>query len=595
MSFVLSDVCLRLILLFHCLLTGASRLKRSERGDVDGLDRAPDSTFSKKGRSVIRILKEKWAHADGVQWDYSTDNLLLNDWLVATPVQQIGRPAAELVVPQSCSELSPSSQNNSGVKCDDDFDLIRCIHQDDCIGRGGTCMPVYATTKSPEDDILSLCAGHSAYLYDHMFSLMVRAEHFLDIATLSAMTGRFLAAFRNAITFLHNSGSSVTIRILMAPLASSAKSLLKKLTRDIKGNSSLKIYIGFWRRGFWWNHAKIIAVDGRHVFQGGHNLWDDHYLRASPVHDVSMGVSGSAAVHAHNFLNSMWQSLCRERAVRKASKAVKQTVGIDVAKIVRFPPDLEKCPDAFEPRDQGVDRGDVRIISVARKGGLKRKNGFMGGAADDALYKLFEHAKKSIKCSLQDLGSFGPRPSVSLLLWPKIMKALAKALWNGAHVQLVLSDAYARPNKVTFVEGNYGNGWSLKTIRKAFKYFIWRHKKMNIFKTNRTVNMVLDEQLQLATLRYSDVKDHWKPHSSVTTSEYHNRFANHAKLYIIDDELFYIGSQNLYSADLAEFGFIVDDQEVTKELLRNYWIRLWFHSYGGTPDFDAVKPRAKSA
>ena len=59
------------------------------------------------------------------------------------------------------------------------------------------------------------------------------------------------------------------------------------------------------------NHAKIIAVDGQLLIEGGHNLWDEHYLRKSPVHDVSLEVAGGVAVHAHYFLDELWRSLCR--------------------------------------------------------------------------------------------------------------------------------------------------------------------------------------------------------------------------------------------------------------------------------------------
>ena len=50
---------------------------------------------------------------------------------------------------------------------------------------------------------------------------------------------------------------------------------------------------------------------------------------------------------------------------------------------------------------------------------------------------------------------------------------------------------------------------------------------------------------------------------------------NHAKSFIIDDAVFYIGSQNLYVADLAEFGLFIDDEELTDELIADYWAPMW--------------------
>jgi phosphatidylserine/phosphatidylglycerophosphate/cardiolipin synthase-like enzyme len=50
--------------------------------------------------------------------------------------------------------------------------------------------------------------------------------------------------------------------------------------------------------------------------------------------------------------------------------------------------------------------------------------------------------------------------------------------------------------------------------------------------------------------------------------------ANHAKVVIVDDRAFYVGSQNLYEADLAEYGVIVEDQATTQQFIANYYAKL---------------------
>jgi phosphatidylserine/phosphatidylglycerophosphate/cardiolipin synthase-like enzyme len=50
---------------------------------------------------------------------------------------------------------------------------------------------------------------------------------------------------------------------------------------------------------------------------------------------------------------------------------------------------------------------------------------------------------------------------------------------------------------------------------------------------------------------------------------------NHSKLLMVDDQAFYIGSQNLYLADLAEFGFLVDDARAAYQLRHDYYNKLW--------------------
>merc|ERR1711974_535248 len=101
-------------------------------------------------------------------------------------------------------------------------------------------------------------------------------------------------------------------RFLFSPIPGTdrAKVLLRKLLRDIPEQSELKVSLGLYRRGLaGWNHAKIIAIDGRLLIQGGHNWWDQHYLQESPVHDLSMEVTGEVAISAHRFLNHVWASL----------------------------------------------------------------------------------------------------------------------------------------------------------------------------------------------------------------------------------------------------------------------------------------------
>src|SRR4029077_13969421 len=63
-------------------------------------------------------------------------------------------------------------------------------------------------------------------------------------------------------------------------------------------------------RSFSWNHAKIVAADGRVAFVGGHNMWSRDYLLNAPVHDLSMSLRGSAVRSAHRFLDTLWGFTC---------------------------------------------------------------------------------------------------------------------------------------------------------------------------------------------------------------------------------------------------------------------------------------------
>ena len=53
----------------------------------------------------------------------------------------------------------------------------------------------------------------------------------------------------------------------------------------------------------------------------------------------------------------------------------------------------------------------------------------------------------------------------------------------------------------------------------------------------------------------------------------------HSKHFIIDDRCCYIGSQNLYVCDLAEWGVVIDSPEAVSDIKKQYWDGMWKVSY----------------
>jgi murine toxin len=53
---------------------------------------------------------------------------------------------------------------------------------------------------------------------------------------------------------------------------------------------------------------------------------------------------------------------------------------------------------------------------------------------------------------------------------------------------------------------------------------------------------------------------------------------NHAKIMIIDDELYVVGSDNLYPGSLSEFNYLVEGKEAVNDLLESYWCPVWRYS-----------------
>lgn len=53
---------------------------------------------------------------------------------------------------------------------------------------------------------------------------------------------------------------------------------------------------------------------------------------------------------------------------------------------------------------------------------------------------------------------------------------------------------------------------------------------------------------------------------------------NHAKVTIIDDELYIVGSDNMYPGYLSEFNYLVEGEEAVSTFIKEYWDKLWHYS-----------------
>jgi phosphatidylserine/phosphatidylglycerophosphate/cardiolipin synthase-like enzyme len=73
-------------------------------------------------------------------------------------------------------------------------------------------------------------------------------------------------------------------------------------------------------------------------------------------------------------------------------------------------------------------------------------------------------------------------------------------------------------------------------------------------------------RVKLATLYYAD----------------NSQSSNHSKVYIIDEDCFYVGSDNMYPSahreGLQEFGYLIEDEKETQKFKAEYWDQLWGYS-----------------
>jgi len=410
--------------------------------------------------------------------------------------------------------------------------------------------------------------GHSNWIAEKMCEIMSKTTRWCDVMTLAVPDGYFLDQFKKGLKNIceKNQGTiggedaPIIVRLMygnIIGLPINCNKLIKELTNDLPEGANIKIWVGAWRAGQSWNHAKIIAADGRYLLTGGHNQWSNIYLKEDAVHDVSLEMEGYVAHDAHLFANGQWKFIEHKQDT---------WAGQILENVPDFLPLISKNRVIVSEYPEGVanefapyyNRSLVPtyaapsdsspVISVGRYGALTR----LDRPSDDAITAMLDSSKNIIRMSIQDIGPVCgvgqiPLPGTG---WPKqYLNALARAIWvRGVDVEIVLSDTDSRRG--------YTNGWSCSEVASEI---IKRIETQFPNAEDSKIRQLVEENLRLC----------YKKHPK----------ANHAKYFIVDDLCSYTGSQNLYVCDLAEWGVIIDDSAVTAHMLQDYWKPMWDASY----------------
>jgi hypothetical protein len=117
--------------------------------------------------------------------------------------------------------------------------------------------------------------GHSDWFPLKMAEIMARTERWCDVMSLGPPDGLFMEKFQEALTTIEEraagSDKEVTIRMIFGNIIGvpvNCDAVIKKLTEHLPKNSKIRLWVGAWRKGVSWNHAKLIAVDGLYLHTG---------------------------------------------------------------------------------------------------------------------------------------------------------------------------------------------------------------------------------------------------------------------------------------------------------------------------------------
>jgi len=439
--------------------------------------------------------------------------------------------------------------------------------------------------------------GHDDWFPEIMGEILSRTQVWADVVSLSPPDGKFMTAFQNAlVTIAENAAERekpVVIRMLFGNLPGlpvNCDAVREELTKDLPEDANIHLWIGAWRRGASWNHAKIIAVDGKYLHTGGHNMWDAHYLLHDPVHDLSLEMAGEVAYDGHLFANRQWNFIETKQEQFWGNLFSKMPDSLPTilpirANVSEWPPGnaSEHAPEFRTKWVRSVAEADgpvencVPVITMGRYGNLVERD----RPADDAFLAMLGSAKKIIHLALQDLGPVcipGTKIALPGTSWPdNYLTVVAKALWErGVDVEIIVSNPGSIPGGLTPLEAAYGNGWSCVDVAAEI---IKRIKRDYPDAECDDLRAKVNDNLRIAYLREGR-GNAWADGQSM---------GMHAKHFIVDDITTYIGSHNLYVCDLAEWGVVIDDAEQTQKIMEEYWNPMWECSHTGEDvDVDAV-------
>jgi len=413
------------------------------------------------------------------------------------------------------------------------------------------------------------CAARSEFLtpsgkrlLECIEETVASGSRLVDISSLEPYaTGLFLDAIARGLERMAARCERTTVRILFGNNPYSHETndrlveILRRLTRKLDPRACLltihacRMFTCLDGLKSSWNHAKIVAADGRSCVVGGHNLWSGDYFAGGPVHDLSALLTGHGALEPHLYLDRLWEWVSNNLhnpAEAPHAFSVGWKAGVLTEGSVPSPVVLDAVAD-----------GCIPALALARYGhGVRTDEPFPNPAAG-APAAAFRLAQRSILISQMDFALRWNGPSV----WPdQVMEVLIDGLTDPKK-QLEVKIVVTEPDGLSGSGTHYSFGETPQGVIEEFQ--------------KRIGSRSLTGSLMIAPIRFRRGINEWEVEGKKI------KVTTHAKLWMIDERTFHIGSDNIYPHNLQEFGCVIEDPEVAATVLRTYWNPLWENSSPG--------------
>jgi hypothetical protein len=350
-----------------------------------------------------------------------------------------------------------------------------------------------------------------------------------------------------------------------------------------------------------WNHSKLIVVDGQTLITGGVNTYTNNYVQTpKPVTDMMMAIRGPAATSATNYINRLWQWTCDNRnkhnwlartgswvypsdkgcvselrppaAARAGDLDMLEVGGLGVGIQHKDPSSKYELSHLKNSEDAKCDKkfADKDVVNHDRD--YQTVN-----PEETALREMVATATRSIVFSQQDLYGW-----CATITWPikaeqplgdlRLLDNLATKMIQGVKVRIVISTP--------------GNEDSYSTMHNMRQFSNLLRKRIALqVGSKHAADMVMGSTFQYASLRSSD-KPNWvgkakNDEGKVVDCDDPKKpctYAQHTKLIVVDDRIFYLGSKNAYPAFLQDDGYFVEDPAAVAHIAKVFLEPQWKYS-----------------
>lgn len=416
---------------------------------------------------------------------------------------------------------------------------------------------------------------HSDNFVSSWSNTIATAEQFVDITSLAVPEDKFMDELKKALRTLDSKNKTIIVRLLFGAnikwinLDVDVWKVFKELSDELSSTTKVKLYVGSFasselfatvgQKYFSWNHSKVVAVDGKWLITGGHNLYRLYLNQTNPVHDISVKLPGKIAELGHRFCDYLWKytvdnssSWLSRYSISKYGNLASNQNDNDFRSF-SFQNSDQKTSKLGEPivTDVPPDLPDyTKVIAAGRLSNAFMRTGReYYNVADTAKMNMIHNAQTAIFISQQAI-----YPIILANDFNKnVIENLIRAMYKDVDVFIIKSSTKTEiAGKVDL----YNSG--LSRI-ETFKYFF------NIAK-----NMV-DSPKNRETI-LAKLFDHFLV---LDSSNGLAEVPNHAKLLIVDTKASSVGSHNLYDDSHAEFEVILRNMK----LLLDYYAGYWFSSF----------------